>query len=88
MFFFYRDLHIEGNGTKSVLTFIPVPESNGSKLKCRAKNPKLVNSAIEDLLTLDIKCETNFLFEQNIALNTNVLQYLRFTFVEVFVINT
>ncbi|CAG2167694.1 unnamed protein product [Oppiella nova] len=59
-----KDIHFEGNGTKSIVTFVPTPEDNGLDLRCRAENPKLSNSATEDHINLDVK------FMPNVTLTT------------------
>lgn len=45
------------NLTSSSLTFLPKAEDNGKILSCRAQNPALSNSAIEDGWTLTVYCK-------------------------------
>ncbi|XP_052744055.1 neural cell adhesion molecule 2 [Bicyclus anynana] len=42
------------NTTTSILTFIPEAEDHGSNLVCRAENPRVPNSAIEDTWRLNV----------------------------------
>lgn len=50
----------ESNSSSSFLTFIPAAEDNEKQLVCRAENPKIPNSAIEDYRKLNVHCEYNF----------------------------
>ena len=47
--------------TESVLHFVPKVDDMGKNLKCRAENPKLIASQIEDSWTLDINCKYRFI---------------------------
>ncbi|XP_023212721.1 sialic acid-binding Ig-like lectin 14 [Centruroides sculpturatus] len=47
----------DNNITTSTLTFQPSISDNGKYVSCRAENPKLRNSAIEDRWTLNIYCK-------------------------------
>ncbi|CAH2217743.1 jg15076 [Pararge aegeria aegeria] len=42
------------NSTTSILTFVPEAEDHDSNLVCRAENPRVANSAIEDTLRLNV----------------------------------
>lgn len=45
------------NQSLSVLTYIPVKEDDGTYLTCRAENPNISNSIIEDKWRLSVHCE-------------------------------
>lgn len=48
----------EGNMTDvSIISFRPLVEDDGRYLTCRAENPALGNSAIEDKWRLNVQCE-------------------------------
>lgn len=49
-----------GNQTLSVLTFIPVVDDDGKYLTCRAENPFIPDSAIEDKWRLVVHCKLPF----------------------------
>lgn len=51
-----------GNQTLSVLTFIPVVDDDGKYLTCRAENPFIPDSAIEDKWRLVVHCELLYSF--------------------------
>ena len=46
-----------GNQSLSVLTFTPTPEEDGKYLTCRAENPFMADSGIEDKWRLVVHCE-------------------------------
>lgn len=41
----------------STLTFRPMPNDDGTKLKCEGFNPRLPNSALEDTLIMNVICK-------------------------------
>jgi hypothetical protein len=45
-----------GNQSLSVLTFIPTVDDDGKYLTCRAENPYIPDSAIEDKWRLVVHC--------------------------------
>lgn len=46
----------------SVLTFRPLPEDDGTILKCDGSNPRLPNSGLDDSLVLNIMCKYFYFF--------------------------
>lgn len=49
----------DGNISYSSVTFVPGIEDGGQYLTCRAENPELPASIMEDTLKLDVQCEFN-----------------------------
>lgn len=47
----------DGNISYSSVTFVPGIEDGGQYLTCRAENPELPASIMEDTLKLDVQCE-------------------------------
>jgi hypothetical protein len=47
----------EGNQSVSVLSFVPTIEDDGKYLTCRAENPEINDSALEDRWRLNVHCE-------------------------------
>lgn len=47
----------ENNETLSILSLVPSVEDDGKYLTCRAENPKIKDSAIEDKWRLNVHCE-------------------------------
>lgn len=47
----------EGNESVSVLSFIPVIDDDGKYLTCRAENPEINDSALEDRWRLNVHCK-------------------------------
>lgn len=45
------------NHTLSVLSFTPSVEDNGKELVCRAKNPVIPHSDIQDVWNLSVHCK-------------------------------
>lgn len=50
----------DGNSSISRITFPAEVEDMGSSLSCRASNPNVPASALEDSWALNIYCELNF----------------------------
>lgn len=48
---------INGSVSISTLTFRPIPDDDGTILKCEGSNPRLPNSALEDSLVLIVMCK-------------------------------
>ena len=48
----------EGNVTSSTLRFRPKVEDMGKMLRCRAENPVMPASQMEDTWSLDINCKS------------------------------
>ena len=46
---------------KSTIYFIPSTKDHGKVLNCRAENPHIVDSGIEDSWTLTVYCKINML---------------------------
>lgn len=46
-----------GSMAISTLTFRPIPDDDGTILKCEGSNPRLPNSALEDSLVLVVMCK-------------------------------
>lgn len=47
----------DGNHSVSVLGFVPAIDDDGKYLTCRAENPSIPDSALEDRWRLDVQCE-------------------------------
>lgn len=47
----------QGNQSLSVLTFTPVMDDDGKYLTCRAENPIIPDSTIEDKWRLNVQCK-------------------------------
>jgi hypothetical protein len=47
----------EGNLSVSVLSFVPGIDDDGKYLTCRAENPEINDSALEDRWRLNVHCE-------------------------------
>ena len=58
----YSQFSETGNQTLSVLTFIPVVDDDGKYLTCRAENPYIPDSAIEDKWRLVVHCKFLLLY--------------------------
>jgi hypothetical protein len=41
----------------STVTFFPTPDDDGHVLKCKAENPKISGSGMEDSLNLNVVCK-------------------------------
>ncbi|KAG8185340.1 hypothetical protein JTE90_005469 [Oedothorax gibbosus] len=61
MMFLEHSDTVQDNSTTSVLRLLPKMQHNGSPLTCRAHNPKLADSQLEDTRTLNITCGWAFL---------------------------
>ena len=46
-----------GNGTESMVSFVPTHEHHNQYLICRASNERVANSIIEDKVLLNVECE-------------------------------
>jgi hypothetical protein len=60
LFLLFLQFSETGNQTLSVLTFIPVVDDDGKYLTCRAENPFIPDSAIEDKWRLVVHCKLPF----------------------------
>jgi hypothetical protein len=50
--------------TNSVIKYVPERSDNGMRITCRAENPEMVGSALEDEMELSVMCKligTNFI---------------------------
>lgn len=47
----------QNNQSLSILTFVPVIEDDGKYLTCRAENPSIPDSALEDKWRLNVYCK-------------------------------
>ena len=45
------------NATVSTLKYAPSVRENEKSLRCRAENPVLAGSVIENIITLEVSCE-------------------------------
>ena len=61
--FISKDQLLEKNKVivKSTIYFIPSTKVHGKVLVCRAENPHIVDSGIEDSWTLTVYCQINML---------------------------
>ena len=57
IFYFHFQPSEGGNLTSSTLRFQPKVEDMGKILRCRAENPVMPASQIEDTWTLDVNCK-------------------------------
>lgn len=48
---------MNGSVAVSTLTFRPLPDDDGTILKCEGSNPRLPNSALEDSFVLVVMCK-------------------------------
>ncbi|KAG8223113.1 hypothetical protein J437_LFUL014244 [Ladona fulva] len=65
--------HESGNDTLAVstLTLTPSPEDDGHQLKCHAHNPSILNSGMEDILTLNVLYPPQVTLKLGTSLNPN-----------------
>ena len=49
----------DGNSTLSVLKLVPTMDDLGGQLSCRANNPLIDGSTIQDKVNLKIDCKSN-----------------------------
>jgi hypothetical protein len=56
----------EGNQSVSVLSFVPVIDDDGKYLTCRAENPEINDSALEDRWRLNVHCEYHNALETDV----------------------
>nr|CAI5829045.1 unnamed protein product [Callosobruchus analis] len=47
----------KNNHSLSILTFVPVIDDDGKYLTCRAENPSIPDSALEDKWRLNVHCK-------------------------------
>lgn len=47
----------QNNQSLSILTFVPVIDDDGKYLTCRAENPSIPDSALEDKWRLNVHCK-------------------------------
>ncbi|XP_012285308.1 hemicentin-2 [Orussus abietinus] len=59
----------ENNQSLSILTFIPAIEDDGKNLKCRAENPAIPDSALEDKWRLDVQYQPIVTLKMGVTLN-------------------
>ncbi|XP_071744749.1 neural cell adhesion molecule 2 isoform X2 [Lepeophtheirus salmonis] len=50
----FIDTQTQGGETRSVYTYIPAQDENGYRITCRAENPNILNSAIEDVVQVAV----------------------------------
>lgn len=55
--YFYFQFAEQNNQSLSILTFVPVIEDDGKYLTCRAENPSIPDSALEDKWRLNVYCK-------------------------------
>lgn len=60
--FYVLQIAFDGNETAviSSVTFAPVPEDDGTVLKCKGDNPKLPGVSQSDTITLNVVCKLRF----------------------------
>lgn len=56
--------HMNGSVAISTLSFRPIPDDDGTILKCEGSNPRLPNSALEDSLILVVMCKYIWLIRE------------------------
>lgn len=59
MYFVQITQHTNGSVSISTLTFRPIPDDDGTILKCEGSNPRLPNSALEDSLVFIVMCKSS-----------------------------
>lgn len=55
---------MNGSVAISTLSFRPIPDDDGTILKCEGSNPRLPNSALEDSLILVVMCKYIWLIRE------------------------
>lgn len=65
----------ESGQSLSVLTFVPVIDDDGKYLTCRAENPYITDSALEDRWLLNVQCKCCWNISQNALTNVRSFSF-------------
>jgi len=65
---------LENNQTLSILSFVPTIEDDGKYLTCRAENPVISDSALEDKWRLDVQYQPVVNLRMGETLNPDVIK--------------
>lgn len=66
--------YTENNQSVSILKFVPSIENEGKYLTCRAENPNMQDSAIEDRLQLNVQYKPVVSLKMGTNLNPDVIK--------------